>query len=126
MIGSGRVGSGRVELSWIGSVFQAHAHDNLRVMQENVALVKEINELRKEMRNIRQQQRDRDMAGALPKPAGAKKGVTGGMTAAETEALRELQHQRSRIEELRGQIEMLQGQRILPRQASSELLPPIH
>jgi hypothetical protein len=96
-------------------------------MQENVALVKEINELRKEMRNIRQQQRDRDMAGALPKPAGAKKGgAAGGMTAAEIEAQRELQRQRSRIEELRGQIEMLQGQRILPRQASSELLPPIH
>jgi hypothetical protein len=41
-------------------------------------------------------------------------------------AARELERQRARIEELRQQIEALQGTRILPRQPSSEQLPPIH
>jgi WD40 repeat protein len=121
---------------------EANQHENLRVMQENVALVKEINELRKEIRNIKQAQRERELAGSLaPTKPGSRGGhvgdagagtIGGGLNSAvaameeEAAAARELQRQRERIGELQAQIEAMHQPRQMSRPMSREVLPPIH
>jgi chromosome segregation ATPase len=115
---------------------EANQHENLRIMQENVALVKEINELRKEIRNIKQAQREKELAGSMaPKvkspparPHTGNGGLDSAVAAMEEEAAaaRELQRQQERIQELRAQVEALSQARQMSRPMSREVLPPIH
>merc|ERR1719235_1485102 len=42
---------------------ELHRNDNMRMMQENVSLIKEINELRREIKGMKMAQRAKDMAG---------------------------------------------------------------
>merc|ERR1712054_57962 len=50
---------------------ELHRSDNQRMMQENVSLIKEINELRREIKNMKQAQRAKELAGGnAKKPAG--------------------------------------------------------
>eukprot|EP00744_Colponema_vietnamica_P001225 GILI01002055.1.p1 GENE.GILI01002055.1~~GILI01002055.1.p1 ORF type:complete len:1251 (-),score=376.19 GILI01002055.1:222-3974(-) len=42
---------------------QVHQQDNMRIMQENVALIKEINDLRREIKQIKQLQRQAELNG---------------------------------------------------------------
>jgi len=37
---------------------QQNKHENMRIMMENVALIKEINQLRKQIRNMKQSQQE--------------------------------------------------------------------
>jgi hypothetical protein len=54
-------------------------NDNVRVMQENVALIKEINQMRRELKMIHQVQRQREMlAGPAAAAAAAVAGGPGG------------------------------------------------
>ena len=39
---------------------RVHKKDNQRIMQENIALIKEINELRREIKNMKDRQRARE------------------------------------------------------------------
>lgn len=96
-------------------------NDNVRVMQENVALIKEINQMRRELKMIHQVQRQRDMITA---PAAAAMGATGpgaggqwgdggdgaqpgagGAGAADAETMQVLEAQRGQIRQLRALIE---------------------
>ena len=45
---------------------ETHRSDNMRIMNENVSLLKEINELRREMKLARQRERAARLGGALP------------------------------------------------------------
>lgn len=90
-----------------------HRTDNLRAVQENVALIKEINELRRETKSL--------------KAAAARQT---GVSAKATDA-KELEMQRGLISELRrdiatkeARIAQLEAQ-ILPRPMSREQLPPM-
>lgn len=91
---------------------QLHRTDNLRIMQENVALIKEINELRREIRQLKN------------KAAGG----TGGMSSADA---RELEMQRDMIGKLREDIQWKEDRiaqleaQIMPRPVSRERLPPM-
>merc|ERR1712054_387290 len=57
---------------------ELHRNDNSRMMQENVSLIKEINELRREIKNMKQAQRAKELAGGNTKKiAGGTKGPSG-------------------------------------------------
>ena len=43
---------------------ELHRNDNSRMMQENVALIKEINDLRRELKGMKLAQRAKDLAGS--------------------------------------------------------------
>eukprot|EP00966_Prymnesium_polylepis_P291319 6728865-Prymnesium_polylepis.1 len=43
---------------------ELHRNDNMRMMQENVSLVKEINELRREIKQMKMSQRAQAMLGS--------------------------------------------------------------
>jgi predicted RNase H-like nuclease (RuvC/YqgF family) len=101
---------------------QLHRTDNLRIMQENVALIKEISELRREIKLLKAAA----AAGASGGAGGAAAGVaTGG------DAARELEMQREVIGKLRDDIRVKEeriGQleaQIMPRPMSRERLPPM-
>lgn len=92
---------------------QLHRTDNLRAVQENVALIKEINELRRETKSLK-------AAAARHVGAGGKGGGS-----------KELEMQRALIAELRrdiaakeARIAQLEAQ-IMPRPMSREQLPPM-
>ena len=56
---------------------QAHQIDNMRIMQENVALVKEINDLHRDIKTIRQKQREQELSGSAQlAPAAPANGTT--------------------------------------------------
>merc|ERR1719313_1554713 len=54
---------------------ELHRNDNMRMMQENVSLIKEINELRREIKNMKQAQRAKELAGGNAKRPGGSRGV---------------------------------------------------
>lgn len=92
---------------------QLHRTDNLRAVQENVALIKEINELRRETKMLKATAARQP--GALAKPGDGK----------------ELEMQRGLIADLRrdiaakeARIAALEAQ-IMPRPMSREQLPPM-
>ena len=95
---------------------QLHRTDNLRIMQENVALIKEINELRREIK-------------MLKVAAASGQGVASGGASAATE--RELEVQRDMIGKLREEIRAKEDRigaleaQIMPRPMSRERLPPM-
>lgn len=92
---------------------QLHRTDNLRIMQENVALIKEINELRREIKIL--------------KSSGSRQVAQG----PDSVCTRELEAQRGLIGNLREEIKskeeriaQLEAQ-IVPRPMSRERLPPM-
>jgi cilia- and flagella-associated protein 57 len=95
---------------------QLHRTDNLRIMQENVALIKEINELRREIKALK-------VAAASGQPV-----ATGAAPAGES---RELEMQREMIGRLREEIRAKEERigaleaQIMPRPMSRERLPPM-
>lgn len=92
---------------------QLHRTDNLRIMQENVALIKEINELRREIKTL--------------KNAAARSSVA----VAGAVDTRQLDMQRDLIGTLRQDIEAKEARiaqleaQIMPRPMSRERLPPM-
>lgn len=114
---------------------ELHRTDNLRIMQENTALIKEINELRREIRALKSR-----LSGGAPPTAStsARGGGTGGRPGSPTDALalseglrKELDMQRDLISRLRedaaakeARIRQLEGC-VAPRPTSRERLPPM-
>mmetsp|Transcript_46078 Transcript_46078/g.90833 ORF Transcript_46078/g.90833 Transcript_46078/m.90833 type:complete len:1198 (-) Transcript_46078:74-3667(-) len=82
---------------------KARKNDNMRVMQENVALIKEINKMRREIKLMHQVQRQKELNNN-------KSGVNNNWSLDqgwdEQEAYKILQMQRDQIESLRHQIEV--------------------
>lgn len=85
---------------------KARRNDNMRVMQENVALIKEINKMRREIKLMHQVQRQKELSSN--KGFGANWNPD--MAWDEQEALKILHMQREQIEEFRVQIEASQKQ----------------
>lgn len=87
-----------------GRDMKARKQDNMRVMQENVALIKEINKLRREIKLMNQVQKQRELNRSdidFSNPNG---------TWDEGEAYKILQMQRENVESLRHQIDAAQQQ----------------
>ena len=97
---------------------ERHRVESMRIMQENVALIKEINELRREMKAMKAQAQAERLAGTS---MGGGTGAPGGG--------KELQIQREQIRQLRERIDQLEGGRppsaISSRPGSRERLPPM-
>mmetsp|Transcript_155 Transcript_155/g.483 ORF Transcript_155/g.483 Transcript_155/m.483 type:complete len:1201 (-) Transcript_155:691-4293(-) len=97
----------------LGKDMELHRADNMRIMQENVALIKEINDLRREIKTLKQ--------GSALHPGGPSAPPTaGGVT---LDAAREIEMQREEIRRLRERIEFLEGTAVLNRPRSRERLP---
>ena len=90
---------------------ELHRSDNLRMMQENVTLVKEINELRREIKQMKMAQRASAMSGA-----GGTGGI-GGAGGGDMGGGAEVMRLRQRIDELEA------GATIAQRPVSRERLP---
>merc|ERR1712167_177306 len=102
---------------------ELHAQDNMRVMQENMALIKEINELRRESKFLKQTQHEKDVVSSGSSHArGAGTGVAGDI---DEETLRLIEEQRAEVGELKAQITELEGHMHLKRPISLEKLPPM-
>lgn len=117
-----------------------HKQDNMRIMQENMSLIKEINELRSEMRLLKQVQRDNEGGNAMggPTPPGGRRrsGRPGGRRkggkresqsnqAPSEEDLRTIEDQRAEIGRLKEYLQMLQEKMVANRPVSRERLPPM-
>jgi cilia- and flagella-associated protein 57 len=99
---------------------QLHRTDNLRIMQENVALLKEINELRREIKQLRAMAALGSAAGAGAASGGKATGVE---TAADlSAALDEAAQLRAAVAKRDARIAALEAQ-IMPRPVSRERLP---
>lgn len=84
--------------------------ENMRVMQENVALIKEINTIRREIKSMRQVQRQKDMyagggGGAAGPGGGQGWGDQGAGVWDEQEARKIMDMQRAQIETMRRMVE---------------------
>ena len=93
---------------------ELHRSDNMRMMQENVTLVKEINDLRREIKQMQMAQRANAMAGTSSGVGGGKGGgdMGGGGEAARL---------RQRIDELESGATIVQ--RPSSRERPTELVP---
>ena len=99
-----------------------HRAENLRIMQENVVLIKEINELRRELKLLKQDQRSKAViAGAANKIKEVNKEAV-----LDFDPLREIEMQREEIRRLRERIRELENtSRVSKRPKSREKLPPM-
>ena len=69
---------------------ELHRSDNMRMMQENVSLVKEINELRREIKEMKMAQRAKDLGvGMASSKGGGAKGGGGDVSADEVARLKQ-------------------------------------
>jgi polyhydroxyalkanoate synthesis regulator phasin len=94
----------------------SHKTDNNRIMNENVTLIREINELRREIKNIR--------SGSQLKAD--KDGISGGESARADDAQKEIEMQRTEMQRLRQRIDDLERQlHARGRPVSREKLPPM-
>jgi hypothetical protein len=84
----------------LGRDMSARKNDNMRIMQENVALIKEINKMRKELKVMHQDQRQRELDIAQTMPSRMYQTDWD-----EKEAAKILDLQRNQIRDLRAQIE---------------------
>lgn len=112
---------------------ELHRTDNLRIMQENTALIKEINELRREIKSLRARVAGGAPVGGMAATAGRTGGRAGSPMSPELlDGLkRELEMQRDLISRLREdvavkdtRIKQLEGM-VVPRPMSRERLPPM-
>ena len=97
----------------------------MRIMQENVALIKEINELRREIKALKQGPRP-----PAPPPGGngketpvANSGRGSRAVTSSVEAAKEIEMQREEIRRLRSRLEELERNPIVNRPTSREKLP---
>jgi len=112
---------------------ELHRTDNMRIMQENVGLIKEINELRRELKAMKQAQRAKDLE-ATSNPRKSAMSVKGGATGGGT-AGGEIEMQRGEIARLRNEVDQKQarideleaaaGHVHAQRPMSRERLPPM-
>jgi len=107
--------------------------DNKRIMNENVVLIKEINELRKEVRTLKSKLKEKEVESKIGKKNSAENLASaldrssdlGGITSLE-QALKEIDMQRTKIQALREKIEEMEAEkRALSRPISRERLPPV-
>ena len=96
----------------LGKDMELHRSDNVRVMLENVSLIKEINELRKEIKSMKQSQRAKELSGGGAKGPGGALGVAS-----------ELEMNRGEIRRLRERLQELEANTFRPK--SREQLPPL-
>lgn len=107
---------------------EAAATENLRVMQENMALIKEINELRREIKALKQSSCGPGTAGKLTTSSlSGSKRVSG---SADNDVRRELEMQREVIARLRDELSqkearLKQFESISTRPSSRDKLPPM-
>mmetsp|Transcript_31356 Transcript_31356/g.74513 ORF Transcript_31356/g.74513 Transcript_31356/m.74513 type:complete len:1197 (-) Transcript_31356:67-3657(-) len=104
-----------------------HKTDSMRIMQENVALIKEINELRREIKALKVGARP--PAGAAGQGQGKDTPVSGRNSqsrgySSSAEVQKEVEMQRDEIRRLRSRIDELQGVNT-NRPTSREKLPPM-
>jgi len=92
---------------------ELHKSDNMRMMQENVTLVKEINDLRREIKQMKMQQRAAAMSGGSTASDFGGGGGAGGGGASGAEITR----LRQRVDELEA------GSTVANRPTSRERLP---
>ena len=104
-----------------------HRADNLRVMQANMALVKEINKLRPEVRRIRLQAKDDGGSGGADSGANGEWAGEGGPSAdgASEADMRMLAEQREEMRLLKQYLKTLEQHMVSKRPISREQLPPI-
>eukprot|EP00286_Rhodomonas_abbreviata_P019738 CAMPEP_0181309260 /NCGR_PEP_ID=MMETSP1101-20121128/11919_1 /TAXON_ID=46948 /ORGANISM="Rhodomonas abbreviata, Strain Caron Lab Isolate" /LENGTH=1189 /DNA_ID=CAMNT_0023415733 /DNA_START=168 /DNA_END=3733 /DNA_ORIENTATION=- len=106
---------------------ELHKTDSMRIMQENVSLIKEINELRREIKGLKQGPRPVQ----APLPPNGKETPMGSSgrgsraATASVEAAKEIEMQREEILRLRQRLESVQGNPIANRPTSREKLPPM-
>lgn len=106
---------------------EMHRADNMRIMQENVSLIKEINELRREIKTLKQSQRGKELEGSAS-ARGRKRSPLKSMPNTIEEAGREMELQRLHIEKLQQRIQELErqlGHVNQERPLSRERLPPM-
>ena len=112
---------------------EIHRSDIMRIMQENVSLIKEINELRREIKGNKAKGQgglsQKELMRTLPKPDA----TMGGDGAGQGDLSREIQMQRDMIGQLRNELlskeelikQLMAGSQIAPRPVSREKLPPM-
>jgi len=97
---------------------ELHRNDNARMMQENVSLIKEINDLRREIKGMKLAQRAKDLAGS---GSGSTLNVRGGEPTNMTEAVQEIGLQKEELRRLRTRIDELEaGSAVAMRAPSRE------
>lgn len=106
---------------------EMHRNDNRRIMQENVALIKEINELRREMRHIKTTQYEKDVLGLTGRGSTSARSrhSTRPHTGRSSNADKEIEMQRQQIAQLREHIARLEEALMTNRPISREKLPPM-
>jgi len=107
----------------LGRDMKSRRNDNMRIMQDNVALIKEINNLRKEIKRMRQVQRHKDLHAVDGNGVGFGGTMDDGFD--EKEALRAMERQREQIRRLRAAIDDAKQRMVNTRPISRERLPPI-
>ncbi|KAL9654241.1 hypothetical protein ABK040_010273 [Willaertia magna] len=114
--------------------------DNKRTMNENVLLIREINELRKEVRTLKSKLKDKELEQKIGRinslgdlnnqnlnqeRTSSAGGLIGGVYTLE-QALKELEMQRQKIKGLRDKIDELEAEKkAMSRPISRERLPPV-
>merc|ERR1711998_251400 len=93
-------------------------------MQENVSLIREINELRREIKVMKHSQRQKELAGASPRGSGPKVDHAPGAPTNIVAAVQEIEVQKGEIQRLRQRIDELEsGSTVAMRPISREKLP---
>jgi hypothetical protein len=98
-----------------------HKTDSMRIMQENVALIKEINELRREIKALKQG--PRPPAGNAKDTPQVASGRGSRAVTSSVEAAKEIEMQREEIRRLRNRLDELERNPIINRPTSREKLP---
>mmetsp|Transcript_21132 Transcript_21132/g.47585 ORF Transcript_21132/g.47585 Transcript_21132/m.47585 type:complete len:661 (-) Transcript_21132:39-2021(-) len=103
-----------------------HKTESMRIMNENVALVKEINELRREIKSLKQGPRPPGVPNGKETPqfsTGSGRGSRA--VSSSVEAAKEIEMQRDEIRRLRQRLDELEQNPIMNRPTSREKLPPM-
>eukprot|EP00002_Diphylleia_rotans_P000168 TRINITY_DN1008_c0_g1_i6.p1 TRINITY_DN1008_c0_g1~~TRINITY_DN1008_c0_g1_i6.p1 ORF type:complete len:244 (-),score=74.30 TRINITY_DN1008_c0_g1_i6:414-1145(-) len=105
---------------------EIHRADNVRIMQENVELITEINALRRELKAIKQVTK-KDGTATEPMSPGLRKSTTRDteFESFPAEAVKMIEMQREEIQRLRDQVNILDASRVSSRPLSRERLPPM-
>ena len=100
-----------------------HKTDSMRIMQENVALIKEINELRREIKALKQAPRGPAPGGNGKDTPQVASGRGSRAVTSSVEAAKEIEMQREEIRRLRSRLDELERNPIVNRPTSREKLP---
>mmetsp|Transcript_26004 Transcript_26004/g.85576 ORF Transcript_26004/g.85576 Transcript_26004/m.85576 type:complete len:1192 (-) Transcript_26004:44-3619(-) len=103
-----------------------HKTESMRIMNENVALVKEINELRREIKSLKQGPRPPGVPNGKETPQFSTGSGRGSRAVSSSiEAAKEIEMQRDEIRRLRQRLDELEQNPIMNRPTSREKLPPM-